>query len=82
VARSCGRRMSGFPLLLGGKQTFGELPQNDAHDPEQTRTGVPRVGCLDAPVRTDSRMLAVTFCGARPCGCCDGSQPECEHSTA
>ena len=30
--------MSGFPLLLGGKQTFGELPQNDAHDPEPTST--------------------------------------------
>ena len=29
--------MSGFPLLLGGKQTFGELPENDAHDPERTR---------------------------------------------
>jgi ABC-type transport system involved in cytochrome c biogenesis permease subunit len=25
--------MSGFLLLLGGKQTFGELPENDAHDP-------------------------------------------------
>jgi hypothetical protein len=25
--------MSGFPLLLGGKQTFGELPQNDANGP-------------------------------------------------
>src|SRR5215469_15053043 len=35
MARSCGWRMSGFPLLLGGKQTFGELPENDAHDPKR-----------------------------------------------
>jgi hypothetical protein len=28
--------MSGFPLLFGGKQTFGELPENDAHDPKAT----------------------------------------------
>jgi hypothetical protein len=28
--------MSGFSLLLRGKQTFGELPQNDAHDPKPT----------------------------------------------
>jgi hypothetical protein len=27
--------MSGFPLLLGGKQTFRELPENDAHDPDR-----------------------------------------------
>jgi hypothetical protein len=27
-----------FSLLLGGKQTFGELPQNDAHDPKETLT--------------------------------------------
>src|SRR5262249_53387778 len=39
--RSCGWRMSGFPLLLGGKQTFGELPENDAHDPNRTFGRIP-----------------------------------------
>ena len=27
--------MSAIPPLLGGKQTLGELPENDAHDPKR-----------------------------------------------
>ncbi|HKD20403.1 MAG TPA: hypothetical protein VKB71_00260, partial [Rhizomicrobium sp.] len=36
LLRSCGWRLSVFPLLLRGKQTFRELPENDAHDPKPT----------------------------------------------
>ena len=28
--------MSAIPPLLEGKQTLGELPENDAHDPKLT----------------------------------------------
>jgi NAD(P)-dependent dehydrogenase (short-subunit alcohol dehydrogenase family) len=41
---------------------------------------MPRVGRLDTPVRSGSTVLAVTFCGARPRGCCDGSQPESKYA--
>jgi len=33
--------------LLGGKQTLGELPENDAHDPEQTNAVLPARNQLD-----------------------------------
>ena len=36
LARSCGRGMSAIPPLLEGKQTLGELPENDAHYPTET----------------------------------------------
>jgi len=30
--------MSALALLSGDKQTFGELPENDAHDPQRSLT--------------------------------------------
>ena len=33
LARSCGLGMAALSPLLEGKQTLGELPENDAHDP-------------------------------------------------
>jgi len=34
--------MSAIPPLLEGKQTLGELPENDAHDPERTSPCITR----------------------------------------
>jgi hypothetical protein len=35
LARSADWRSLRFPPLLGGKQTLGKLPENDAHDPQR-----------------------------------------------
>jgi hypothetical protein len=36
VARSCGWRLFAFAPLLEGKQTLGELPENDDYGPKHT----------------------------------------------
>jgi hypothetical protein len=38
MAQGGGWRMSAIPPLLEGKQTLGELPENDAHDPKRRLT--------------------------------------------
>ena len=57
LARSCGWRMSGFPLLLGGKQTFGEVPENDVHDPEQTSDAFFRAQVPTEATRVAARAI-------------------------